>query len=306
MEHKQKYVNIKSNLKGFMVSSDQYTESKCVREMLDLFTQYADKFYPQDPEEVKEVVSFEEELSKELESVKVGARKRFFTVPTNLKGVSFIRITDKNIPSTTLLSKIFNYMNENKDTCFKTRHTSRVIPIEGTCACNLESVMRLANNLIPPHFHPPQKPSKYKVDIKRRANNSFPRDQFTREVVKLINYKNTVDMKNPDKIIIVEIFKGAAAMSVVSIEDFKHGFNIRKLLSEGMSGIKKRDREESVDSPPITKKQKIENTTNPIKDEKKDENDESKQQEQQTTTDTNQPKNQQDDSEEDDFRIFAK
>jgi len=162
-------------------------------------------------------------------------------VPTEMKGLSVIRVTDDKISPVHLLSKIFSHMKENQPSCFVTRHTSRVVPIEGTCSCTLDSVMRIANKLIPPHFHPPQKSCLFKVALKRRANNSFPRDQCTQALVKLINHDNIVDLKNPEKMIILEIFKSTAAMSVVSLDDFKFGFNIRSLMS---SDTVKRGREE--------------------------------------------------------------
>jgi len=251
---------------------------------------------------VKQDLSFEEELSKEIEGVKVGTKKRFFSVPIKSKGICFIRIADENIPPITLLSKIFIYMKENQVACFKTRHTSRVIPIEGTCASKLESVLQLANVFIPPRFHPPEEPSTFRVDLKRRSNNSFPRDNCTKELVKLVNHNNKVDLKNPDKIIILEILKGVAAMSVVSMKDFQYGFNIRILMSESKSG-KKRDREEDEHKegpPPNAKKQRTSKSkTNPSKQPKP--NDTSSQLPLQTTDfDTKQPQNQQDDSDEND------
>jgi len=262
--YKKTFVDLSSELCGYLISFDSGKQSQSTREILDVLHQYADKFYPLENNEVEDLENkpFGEVLIQELENEKKGNKKRFFNVPSKMKGTAFIRIVDKNISAVKFLSQIYKDMSENQDTCPKTRFTSRVVPIEGTCKSHLDSVMRIANKLIPPHFHPPAKTTRYKIELKRRANNSFPRDDCTKHLTKLINHDNYVDLKNPAKIVTVEIMKNVAAMSVVDAEDFKYGFNIRhvmgKIMKETPTPKRKHDvttKEEKTEEP-ANKKQK--------------------------------------------------
>eukprot|EP01125_Pyxidicula_operculata_P017834 TRINITY_DN6299_c0_g1_i2.p1 TRINITY_DN6299_c0_g1~~TRINITY_DN6299_c0_g1_i2.p1 ORF type:complete len:233 (-),score=30.38 TRINITY_DN6299_c0_g1_i2:56-754(-) len=170
---------------------------------------------------------------------------RFFKVDMGCKGSSFIKVIDPNIPVVKFLSQIFQDLDKKGNEVFQTRFTSKISPVEKTCQAKLDEVLKIAKDIIAPHFHPPTPPCKYKVEFKRRLNDKFPRDECTKALVKMIAHHNVVDLKKPEKIVLIELFKNGAGMSVITLSDFPKGLNIRTIIEGGTKQAKSSKKDEN-------------------------------------------------------------
>lgn len=88
----------------------------------------------------------------------------------------------------------------------------------------------------------------YKVEVKRRYNDTkeTARETLIKEAVKVINTPHSVDVKNPEKVVNIEVIKvylfvailivkGAIGISVTTKEEFPSGFNIRSYYPAQLS-----------------------------------------------------------------------
>eukprot|EP01126_Amoeba_proteus_P031778 TRINITY_DN3109_c0_g1_i9.p1 TRINITY_DN3109_c0_g1~~TRINITY_DN3109_c0_g1_i9.p1 ORF type:complete len:192 (+),score=39.76 TRINITY_DN3109_c0_g1_i9:68-643(+) len=146
--------------RGYIISTDQCKESACCSEMVSLLSEFAEKYYPE--ESIRVTGSFEDRLNAELRNLRKKNTGRFSKFDLNCKGSTFVRVEDKNINPTELLSKIFNDISTS-DTSFQTRFTSVVKPIEATCSGKEPNVLKMAETIIPKHFHEPNPPCRESI-----------------------------------------------------------------------------------------------------------------------------------------------
>eukprot|EP01126_Amoeba_proteus_P031773 TRINITY_DN3109_c0_g1_i1.p1 TRINITY_DN3109_c0_g1~~TRINITY_DN3109_c0_g1_i1.p1 ORF type:complete len:282 (+),score=55.79 TRINITY_DN3109_c0_g1_i1:68-913(+) len=210
--------------RGYIISTDQCKESACCSEMVSLLSEFAEKYYPE--ESIRVTGSFEDRLNAELRNLRKKNTGRFSKFDLNCKGSTFVRVEDKNINPTELLSKIFNDISTS-DTSFQTRFTSVVKPIEATCSGKEPNVLKMAETIIPKHFHEPNPPCRFKVEIKKRMSDCLRGSDVTSSLVKIVGRPHVVDTREPEKIVNLELFKSAVGISVTRSEDFPKGFNIR-------------------------------------------------------------------------------
>lgn len=95
--------------------------------------------------------------------------------------------------------------------------------------------MDLAKPMITESFsRPPGKTWGFMVEYRHRYTDSIRKDESTKEIVRLVGRPHKVDLNNPDKIIIVEVFNKALGMSIVDGEQYRlyKGFNIRQVTEK--------------------------------------------------------------------------
>lgn len=81
----------------------------------------------------------------------------------------------------------------------------------------------------------------YRIELGKRSHNTLKRDDIIQTVVDSINLPHKIDLSNPDRWVIVEIFKGVAGVSVVSEYDKYRKFNPFSLIEAKNKGEDKRD-----------------------------------------------------------------
>jgi tRNA acetyltransferase TAN1 len=267
--------NLEDGLKGFLITCDMARENKCTQEMLDIMNEIADKYYPIDvnatedqqveeeqndnendeektenknndetnvkvKSENKETdnkeLNIHEQLAKEISEARQKKHKRFFKFNAKCKNIVFIRIADERIDPREFLQKIFADLKEGGQP--RTRFTNKVFPILKTCHAGKDIIASVAKELIATDFANPEKPLKFKIEYRNRNNTSMKKDIITTTLVKLVGRPNKVDLNNPDKLIIVEVFKTTCGLSVVDAPKFPN-FNIRSYTEDPEQ--KKRD-----------------------------------------------------------------
>jgi len=238
--------------KGVLNTCSTHQEGQCVKEMFDLLNEYADLLYPEEEkEEVKEEALVSDILAKELatlnEKEKAGER-RFYCLNTNVKGVIFIRFVDERIQPVSFVSHILNDLK--KTGAKKTRFAVRLVPVEKTCAANIDKVLGIAEDLLRPHFTAANIKT-FAVVFKSRHTDQVPRGEVISGIVRAVGMPHKVELGRPDVVILVEVFQKACGVAVVPNGEY-HGlqeFNIRKLTEgraeeEGPKNQKEQGKEE--------------------------------------------------------------
>lgn len=131
--------------------------------------------------------------------------------------VLFFR-TKPPIDPVELVKKICKDIKETK--IKKTRYAQRLTPVSLTTTANLDNLKILAPKVLGSQFHAgeEQKPFKFAIRPTIRNHNKLDRDEIIRSVAEAVghDYGHSVDLKNFDKMILVECFK----VSVTSEEFF--------------------------------------------------------------------------------------
>jgi tRNA acetyltransferase TAN1 len=138
--------------------------------------------------------------------------KIFQALESSQKGNVFIRA---DIPE--FYELIINIVNDLARTKVrKTKLINRIIPIENVCRANLEEIVNAAGELFDKHFL--KEPHTFAINFNRKLNKSIDRDDAISRLADLIhqkNIKNKVNLKEPERTVIVEIQKGLCMLSVV-------------------------------------------------------------------------------------------
>eukprot|EP01126_Amoeba_proteus_P031775 TRINITY_DN3109_c0_g1_i14.p1 TRINITY_DN3109_c0_g1~~TRINITY_DN3109_c0_g1_i14.p1 ORF type:complete len:102 (-),score=12.27 TRINITY_DN3109_c0_g1_i14:453-758(-) len=65
----------------------------------------------------------------------------------------------------------------------------------------------MAETIIPKHFHEPNPPCRFKVEIKKRMSDCLRGSDVTSSLVKIVGRPHVVDTREPEKIVNLELFK---------------------------------------------------------------------------------------------------
>ncbi|RDY03983.1 THUMP domain-containing protein 1, partial [Mucuna pruriens] len=112
------------------------------------------------------------------------------------------------------------------------RFILRILPIEVSCYASKEEISKAIKPLVEQYFPvETQNPQKFAVLYEARANTGVDRMEIIDAVAKSVPGPHKVDLKNPDKTIVVEIAKTVCLIGV--IEKYKEfcKYNLRQLTS---------------------------------------------------------------------------
>ncbi|KAI8576410.1 hypothetical protein K450DRAFT_257152 [Umbelopsis ramanniana AG] len=233
---------IETNVAGVMVMCARKKEDRAVREILDIFNEYADKLYPAEASKEEEEENEEEEedieamIAKEVKAMsnKPKSKKRFVNLQTDTDCVLFIRTN----PPVDPVSFVHHILTDIKTTQKKrTRFVSRLLPVAKTCNSNIPEIVRMAEELFKPYFHTAGEdgkiePKKFAIVCRIRNCEKMDRQELTKSLAGVVGKDHTVDLVNPDLVIIVEIIQTIGMISVV--KDF---YDLKKYNIESICGL---------------------------------------------------------------------
>lgn len=120
----------------------------------------------------------------------------------------------------------------------KTRYAQRLTPITRTATANIDGLKRLAGEVLKEHFHKDreQEPVKFAIRPQIRNHNILSRSDIIETVAECINgreYGHRVDLKNYDKLVLIECFKSSVGMAVVNNDfDKLERFNLQQIYEK--------------------------------------------------------------------------
>lgn len=240
--------NLDPGTRGIFATCNRGRERGSRKELMGLLMDKIDQMYPEwqaeveeendDNEENEENEDFEAKVQAELAGLKnppAGEKKKKHIVePIDLscECLVFVKVRRPADP----YALVHRLCSEAYKLGVKSsRFTQKLKPISDSVSASLEELKKLAQRILKPHFHADnQKPVKFAIQVNRRNFNALERDDIINNIATIVgrDHGHTVDLKNYDKLIIVECFKSNIGMSVV--EDFMkfERFNLEQIFDK--------------------------------------------------------------------------
>lgn len=199
-----------------------------------------------DIKEKDENLSIEEQLKRELASIKKPQQSKtkeekkkniLQLIDLNCECMIFFKTRRPIVPEK-FVKRIIEDLSNPTDKLKRTRYIQRLTPITNSCSASMEQMIKLANEVLAPHFHDPNGRHDYRfsIELTRRNFNTIERNDIINQIVALVcqngKYQHEVDLKNYEKLVIVECFKNNIGMSVVDGDYLKKykKYNIQSIF----------------------------------------------------------------------------
>ncbi|WWC90599.1 uncharacterized protein L201_005535 [Kwoniella dendrophila CBS 6074] len=212
---------------GICVTTVKNKERAAEAELIDYLERIADELYP-DTIESEEIdgegddhLDFEAQLKKDLESMDQSKKsKRFQLCYHDIICVIHINVLPPLSPH-----KLVRHIMEQAESSAKTqlKWCKRIIPINGSSGATVKQLSELAAGIVKDGFTTEDgKALKFAIDTNSRQSEKLDRMRMihtvAEEVTKL-DKGHSVDLKNPDKTILVELYKNTVGIAIV--EDYE-------------------------------------------------------------------------------------
>ncbi|KAG2736298.1 hypothetical protein G9P44_000388 [Scheffersomyces stipitis] len=233
---------------GVYATCNRHKEQACRKELMNLFEEKIGEYFDLEngdnsedegqQDEDKEL-SIEEQIQKELEGLKeVKGTKKELLKPIELDCECLVFIkTRRPIDPEVLVERICQESYESK--IKNTRYTQKLTPVTFSVSPTKEELKKLASRVLAPHFHKPegQEPIKFAIQVSRRNFNAMPKDEIIKSIAESVgrDHGHSVDLKNYDKIILVECYKTSIGMSVANNYLKYDKFNLQQIFEKGVN-----------------------------------------------------------------------
>lgn len=225
---------------------------------MQLFSEKIEQWYPSWREEAEEEeseqkssdLSVEDQIKKELEELKnkkdgdkKSASDLLHAMDLGCECLVFIKMK-KPIQPADFIHRICEEAYTSKEK--NTRFTQKLTPVSYSVSASMEELKKLAQTVLKPHFHQEkQEPIKFAIQVTRRNFNTLEKDDIIKTVANAVGHDHghKVDLKQYDKLILIECYKNNIGMSVVSDYLKFEKFNLQQIfekdmgLSDGLSRV---------------------------------------------------------------------
>ncbi|CZT18669.1 related to P.falciparum dihydropteroate synthase [Ramularia collo-cygni] len=224
---------------GIWVTCNKNKESACVGEMRDLFTEFAERLYPQamgstdadEDDDDDTEIDIEKEIQAEVDAIRKPTSAPLFThVRVNLQCVVFFK-TIAPIEPVAFVKAICEDAMQNPQ-LKRTRFSKRLTPMTLIGRASEEGLEKVALEVLKPHFHKePFEKRKFAIRPTLRNHNILSRDSIIKQVASLVGPGHEVDLKNYELLIMVEVYQHVCGVSVVD-SDFERlkRYNISEIF----------------------------------------------------------------------------
>ncbi|KAK6205279.1 thump domain-containing protein [Scheffersomyces amazonensis] len=238
------------NTSGIYATCNRGREQQCRKELMNLFSEKIEEYFDLDKEvsddeeeendEIeKKELSIEDQIKQELNDMKEEKKsKKALLQPIELGCECLIFIkTRRPIDPEELVTRI---CQEGYESNIKTtRYTQKLSPVTYSVSPTIEEIKKLALRVLAKHFHQPkdiQKPLKFAIQINKRNFNAIPKDNIIKAVAECVGreHGHQVDLKNYDKLIMVECYKTNVGMSVVDNYLKYEKFNLQQIFEKNL------------------------------------------------------------------------
>ncbi|KAH9862232.1 hypothetical protein IAQ61_010435 [Plenodomus lingam] len=223
---------------GIWATCAMKKEAKSVADLRDLFDEYATALYgtteanatAMDDVSDSDGGDIEEEIKKEIADIRKPTTKPLFSsVKLDTQCLVFFR-TRKPVEPVSFVHKICQDV-ANGAQLKNLRYVKRLTPITAFEKATQQGLETVAKHVLASHFHIENQASKkFAIRPSIRNNKEFTRDGVIKSVAAAVGPGHSVDLKDYDLLVMVEIYKNVVGMSVVGpdFEKLKR-FNLEEL-----------------------------------------------------------------------------
>lgn len=199
----------------------------------------------------KKELSIEEEISLELSELKAKntsgngnetkKKETIHFIDLNCECVIFCKTRKPLVPEI-FVKKVIQDLANPSHMEKRTRYIQKLTPITSSCSSSMDQLIKLSQRVLAPHFHDENSDKAYKfaVEVTRRNFNALERLDIIKQVVSQViqegKYKHQVNLKDYDKLILIECFKNNIGMCVVDSDYSKKykKYNVQQIYEVKM------------------------------------------------------------------------
>jgi tRNA acetyltransferase TAN1 len=187
-------------------------------------------------EEVEEELSIEASIQQEVQGLKANTKAKFVGKNTKIdcstpsqyhltRVVVFVQALDASLDVVKTAHELVSNATYSK----KTRFTQRIVPFHATCYGNPTDILNMMTTMVQATFNDTlNKDTSFAIVARVRNNDKVIKDDVVAQVAELAKgYR--VDLKNPDKVILIEVFKSICGASIV--DDY---YTLKKYNAQAM------------------------------------------------------------------------
>ena len=202
---------LKPGLKGFLITCFKSREAVTTKEAYSLFEKFESD--PKDSEPNMEIKDLPIEEALKMEVAKIKDRRGKIFLAINLRQVPcMVFISSQHpLPPTKILEEI-EALNLPH-----TKYIQRIIPVNVTCYANIKDIQSSIKDLLDEYFNnnmDGRKPA-YSIIIEQRMNSSLVKSVVIQLIGELVGTRGIVDLKHPKLVIMVQILKNVAGLSII-------------------------------------------------------------------------------------------
>ncbi|KAK0254126.1 hypothetical protein LTS09_010847 [Friedmanniomyces endolithicus] len=225
---------------GIWATCNKGREGKCVGELQNLFTEYAELLYGStldasatrgDGTEMSDAADIESEIQAEVAGIRKPSAVQLFTsIRLHVQCVVFFK-TVSPIEPVSFVKRICEDA-ANNSALKRTRFTKRLSPMTLMGRPSADDLGKIAAEVLAPHFHQePVRSRKFAIRPSIRNHNILNRESVIKQIASIVGPDHTVDLKSYELLIIVEIYQNICGISVVddSFERLKR-YNLAEIF----------------------------------------------------------------------------
>ncbi|KAG5359919.1 tRNA acetyltransferase TAN1 [Yarrowia sp. C11] len=232
--------NVEPRYQGVYVSYTRGKENMAKNEVRLMMNEWCEKLYgttvvenDEEDDDIADIDDIDKAMAAEVAAMKDTKKDLITPLPLGCECMLFVR-TRKPIKPVEFVKTICQGV---KDTGKKsTRFVQRMTPVTLTGSASKPELEKLCDIVLAPEFHQKegQKPLKYAIRPTLRNFDGMTRDEVIQTVASRVgqDHGHSVDLKNYDKLILVDCFKASIGMAVVgNVEEYEGlaRFNIEQL-----------------------------------------------------------------------------
>ncbi|OCF57556.1 hypothetical protein L486_05014 [Kwoniella mangroviensis CBS 10435] len=212
---------------GICVTTVMHKERSAEAELIEYLETIADELYPETSdsdvkqEEDADELDFEAQLKKDLESMDQSKKStRFQLCSHDVICVIYINVLPPLSPY-----KLVRHIMEQAESSARTglKWCKRIIPVTGIAGATIKQLSEMSSKVVEEGFKTEDNRSlKFAIDTNTRQSDRLDRMDMIHTVaaeITNINIEHKVDLKNPDKTVLIELYKNSVGMGIV--EDYE-------------------------------------------------------------------------------------
>ena len=207
--------NIEAGDAGIWATCEMGREGKCTAELRDMFEEYAAKLYGGPEGQIEREANDDEgecdieaDVKKEVQGMKSKTSKRealFQPVKVDIQCVLFFK-TRKPVEPVDFVHRICQ--DALQGATKKHRWVKRLTPMTTMGKATVDGLEKVAQTVLQPVFHADDSPAwKFAIRLTRRNHNVLKRDEIIRQVASAVGPRHSVDLKNYDYLILVDVYR---------------------------------------------------------------------------------------------------
>ncbi|KAL8789088.1 MAG: hypothetical protein Q9213_001351 [Squamulea squamosa] len=224
---------------GIWATCDMHKEGLCTIELKELFNEYARLIYGDVTASDATVTDdaplgsddIEAEINKEVQDLQTAKHEAVFVpVKIDVQCVLFFKTREPVEPVSFVHRICSDAMNQT--TIKQTRHARRLTPMARMGKATEKSLEEVAKAVLAPVFHRDGvSAQKFAIRTTIRNNHAMKRDDIIKRVADLVGEPHTVDLKNYNQMILVDVYRNILGMSIIGsdFEELKR-FNIAEIF----------------------------------------------------------------------------